>query len=115
MSIPSWAKVGAKVVCINDVWRGRGISKLIAGDVYTIVSVHRQFGTCKMPDGTRSSGHWVVELAEVHNPDDRFHEAKAPGHALARFRPVKTIEDDISEHFAQHLTVRGRAPMEMAS
>jgi hypothetical protein len=115
MSIPSWAKVGAKVVCINDAWVGRSAITIEVGGVYTIAALRMQYGRTFLPDGRLSSGHIVAELVEVKNPYDRFYPETAPGYALSRFRPVKTIEDDISEHFAQHLTVRGSAPVEMAS
>jgi len=78
---------------------------LVRGEVYTINGLDHAsagFGPYAGPI------HPVAILAELDNP-------WAIGFALARFRPVKTIEDDISEHFAQHLTVRAPLPVEMAS
>lgn len=104
MSIPSWAKVGAKVVCVDDTPRLNRVSVhngdfggLTRGQIYTI----RGYGS--------AGGYATLVLSEIDRgiPENGFNPA--------RFRPVKTIEDDISEHFAQHLTVRGRAPVEMAS
>ncbi|MGK3946049.1 hypothetical protein ABK046_47840, partial [Streptomyces caeruleatus] len=67
-------------------------------------------------------GVYTIDGASTDHPDSIFLAecVPVPGEvscswSVSRFRPVKTIEDDISEHFAQYLTVRGSAPVEMAS
>jgi len=82
--IPAWARVGAKVVCVrSDPPRSDPLRR---GAVYTIARVY--------VDDEIGSGPYVdlVEVARV-------------GWWLKRFRPLITIEDDISAHFAHLLNV----------
>ncbi len=110
-AIPSWVKVGAKVICVdarsgifvpaNASFRP-DLGGLRRGEIYTI----REVGIC--PNWNRQS----VWLEEIHRPEDVGGES---GFAIERFRPVKTIEDDISEHFAIFLSTPATQPVEMAS
>lgn len=94
-AIPSWARVGAKVVCIGEeqLWPD-GPS---VGEVCTIreVEILRGFAALRFeeyvsqPVYRRVFGR-VVEYA---------FEAKY-------FRPLITLETDIATHFRQHLDVR---------
>jgi hypothetical protein len=81
-ALPSWARVGAKVVCINADgfgcnWWG---AYPVKGNQYTI------------------SGY---------GPDfDTFMLAEIGGNAewsCYRFRPLVTLEEDIANHFQVHL------------
>lgn len=106
-AIPSWARKGARVTCIDDRWPGVGSSGLVKGHVYTIDAVHTMNGTGRLPDGTLSVGYALVELREASNPDDRRFPELERGFALVRFRPIvtRTIEQD-AEIFAPLLDVR---------
>lgn len=86
-SLPSWARVGAKVVYVDDspgdVYDGT--EPLLVGQVYILSAVSDEFSSpaCRVVgDGLRS-----FEFMR-----------------LDRFRPLVTIEDDIATHFSQHLT-----------
>lgn len=86
MSIPSWAKVGAKVVCVD----GEDTSgALLSGVVYTVDGI----------SGDRYGVFLHIEAARLNDATD--------GNAwlVSRFRPVseRTAKDDISEHFAVYL------------
>ncbi len=96
MSIPAWARVGAKVVCVDNHdaidARGNPIQPLIVGEVYRIerlyVERHRfrgevVVGPCVSLAGVQSAKH---------------------GWSLSRFRPLITQSDDISAHFQHHLS-----------
>jgi hypothetical protein len=109
MSIPAWAVKGAKVVCVDAFEASgwiNGSDPLVSGRVYTveraIISPRTGEAMLLLAEAKRSK--MFIEYAGFE-----------AGYYASRFRPVKTIEDDISEHFAQHLTVRGSAPVEMAS
>lgn len=87
--LPSWARVGAKVVYIDDS-PGRlvaGAEVLRVGSVYVLRSVTDEF---------------AEPACQVHG-DRLCHDEFL---ALARFRPLITQEDDIAAHFRQHLDVR---------
>jgi hypothetical protein len=91
MSIPSWAYVGAKIVCVGDLWtcspNDADLPDPIVGEVYEIAHVEdRCFGTD--PDV------WLCGF------EDDF------AYGLSNFRPLVTIEDDIATHFSQHLNSR---------
>jgi len=89
--IPSWARVGAKVVCIQEGWDERTAAPGVEfpdrvpmpGEVLTINWVGCAYGKA------------FVSFLELL-PDTL-------GWDCAGFRPVKTIEDDISEHFAIYI------------
>lgn len=87
MSIPSWAKVGAKVVCVDDSYDCTGAGKeplITAGTVYTVESISDPY----------------IRLLEVEGAFSRY-----GGYRWRRFRPLVTRsqEQDIAEHFARHL------------
>lgn len=87
--LPSWARVGAKVVYIDDS-PGRlvaGVEVLRVGSVYVLRSVTDEF---------------AEPACRVHGDGLRSYEFMA----LSRFRPLITLEDDIATHFRQHLDVR---------
>jgi hypothetical protein len=88
MSIPSWARVGAEVVCIKrEPWNLlAGVEKDQHGPCFGDVCVIQGFagGAGRLPLCLFLGGY-------------------SDAYSIACFRPVKTIEDDISEHFAQHL------------
>lgn len=94
-AIPSWARVGAKVVCVDaaDTQSG-GVPEIAEGVVYQI----------------RWAGHYSdwyngeysgVRLVGI----DRFDTAVLSDVAfkLFRFRPLITQQDDITTHFEQFL------------
>jgi hypothetical protein len=99
--IPSWARVGAKVVCVDGDF-SRFPSKLlgcapnrpVAGITYTVRRVR------EYPKGV------FILLEEIRNPWSdygRWHGEAQFG--LGRFRPLVALEDDISTHFRQLLDV----------
>lgn len=103
-AIPSWARVGAKVVCVNDA-SGQfqsaeiahlGLDGLRCGEIYTIraVGYSKHWGT---------PGIW---LEEIVRPIKSSRALEEEAFHILRFRPVKTIEDDIATHFAALLDVR---------
>lgn len=90
--IPSWARVGAKVVCIEG-----GDPECAAHTMFgldwpktsEVVTVVRAFiNPWNVP---------VLHLKEYPSPDERY------GWDIARFRPLITQSDDISAHFAHLL------------
>jgi len=97
-AIPSWARVGAKVVCIDDEkatgrfipasYRGSWDGDLVKGSIYTISAYGKHSA---FPDML------CVHVSEAPR--------KAP-FALRRFRPLVTLEDDITTYFADLLDVR---------
>ena len=87
--IPSWAVKGARVVCVSDYWDSHldamDLPNPVRGEIYVIDSVDKD------ENATGGIGVYLVGF-----PEDAFY-------SLENFRPVKTIEDDISEHFAVYL------------
>jgi hypothetical protein len=86
MSIPAWARVGAKVVCV-DAHAG-----ILLNEVYTLRS-------CRIVDGWWGT-EALVTLIEVVNPIDEDGE-----YFLSRFRPLITQKDDLDTHFRALLRV----------
>lgn len=85
-TIPSWAVKGAKVVCVDDSpgrFHGPGI---VRGVVYTISDVY--FGEMALETCVT-----LVEFGSEH------------GFRLRRFRPTRTIEQDVSR-FRKHLRTK---------
>lgn len=84
-SVPSWARVGAKVVCIA------GNETLIERQTYTITHVY---------DGRDMIGQWGVKVAEAKSMWG-WHGYFAGD----RFRPLitKSQSEDVAEHFRHHL------------
>lgn len=98
--IPSWARVGAKVVCIN---RGRLHPTLIAvnekppmREPLTVAGVISPAKMCPVA--------LVIDGWPNIDTDGRY-EGQEIGWDIRRFRPLVTRsqEQDISEHFAGHL------------
>ena len=89
MDLPSWARVGAKVVCIDAGPPRNGMPikhNLVAGQTYVISDL------CTAPFWS-SPGVRVAGLRWPHN-----------GWAdLSRFRPLVDQQTDIATHFAHHL------------
>lgn len=96
MTIPSWAKPGAKVVCVDDIpdkgWHP-DLGGLSVGSVYTIREIARH-----------SSGALGVRLVEIVRrlaPADPWEQP----FAFRRFRPLvstKTEAEDVAL-FRHHL------------
>jgi len=91
MSIPSWVRVGAKVVCVNDdpnLMRVNavhpGLDGLSKNSIYTIS------GTYIDP--------WVrclmVRLVEITRRFEPMADGEA-GFIVSRFRPVQTLRQDV--------------------
>lgn len=101
-AIPSWARFGAKVVCVHSS-RPRPGSQYdarstfpVVGEVYTIRHV---------AETAAGAGVWLDEIVNpIGNPAKGWNGET--GFVLLAFRPVKTIEDDLEAFFRQHLDVR---------
>ena len=86
--IPSWARVGAKVVCV-DAGPGdvrTGTQRLVAGEIYTLSEVTDEF---RVP---------ACKIAEHGYGRDEYCR-------LDRFRPLITQQDDLANHFKALLDV----------
>lgn len=103
--IPSWARKGVKVVCVNGQFISpwlRGI--LVEGQQYTIAGTGISSGA--MGVGGDTSPHATFELEELEHPDDYPGMPHAPGFDARRFRPLvapKTEAED-AEFFRHWLT-----------
>lgn len=93
MSIPSWAIRGAKIVRVEPVYAARHAASVVpvVGQTYTIREVFLAKG-----------GRPAVRLVEITCSwsDARNYER---GWVLSHFRPLVSLQDDISAHFEQHL------------
>ena len=90
-AIPSWARVGAKVVCIRDDWftdPEPGFTHPDKGDILTIIEIDADGW------GGRRVGLIFAEKAQLDV------------YAVEFFRPLVTLEDDITTYFAELLDVR---------
>lgn len=89
MSIPAWARKGAKVVCVPYMGADRlkfdGSADLAKGEIVTL----RVVKVC-------SDGFVAVGLVEAPGPIIRGIEAL---YRLRNFRPLISQADDISTHF----------------
>jgi len=97
--IPSWARVGAKVVCIGD---GGGPARWTdfdgptKGHVYTISRVLLNLDVMAV----------YVHLVEIaRGPTARLWWGDDVGYDINRFRPLITQQDDIEAHFKALLDV----------
>ena len=94
MDLPSWARVGAKVVCVDDVdhRETRYLHKdwVSAGQTYIIREVYFDGG---LP------GFLLVGVKGHINPVCGLEQ----GYAISRFRPLVDQQTDIATHFAHHL------------
>lgn len=97
MSLPSWARVGAKVVCVDAV----GAPELVERQTYTIEAID------DVPLRLGGLGVWLVEVSIMQNAVGSYY-----GFRLSRFRPLVTIEDDITTYFAELLTAPVRVTEE---
>lgn len=85
-AIPSWAKIGAKVVCVDDrPGTKNGAAGLVKGAEYRLSSVY-----------VSAEGNAACRVTAF--PDGKLR--------LSRFRPLVSQADDISTHFAHHLDTR---------
>lgn len=94
-SIPSWARVGAKVVCVDDT-AILGSLPLSVGSIYTIV------GVTVPPKNKHRVGRLL--LADVTNPltgDGAF--------GITRFRPLITKSQEQDVAIFRHLLDTTRA------
>jgi len=81
--IPGWARVGAKVVCVDD----GDAPALTADAIYTITGI---------AFGWQGVGFLVLAELPEHLRDGWF---------FSRFRPLITQQDDIETHFKALLDV----------
>lgn len=102
--IPSWARVGAKVVCVDNAFHGGLLPVLQVGAVYEIFRVVPLSGLHRGPYARDRVG---CALVGIHNPymrDGSF--------ALSRFRPLvtRTQEQDVAlfTHLLQGKPVEDR-------
>jgi hypothetical protein len=104
MNIPSWAFSGAKVVYVNNgpmFENPVGNDTLDLGEIYTIEWVE-YIEDVVWADGTTSSNIFVKLLGVRDVLPPGKHRVEQT-YYLARFRPVKTIETDMEEHFQKFL------------
>lgn len=87
--IPSWARVVAKVVCVDAAPRDPGVALLIAGAVYTIRATEWCADWPYTPPG------YGVHLLEVRRPV-WLRTGRAMPYDIARFRPLVTEADDVA-------------------
>lgn len=95
MDIPSWCRVGAKVVCVDSSRLGGFGDETypVEGDIYTIRDV-----TC----GPRGAA--CVRLEEVVNVPRSYRTGYLEARfRLSRFRPLVSQQDDIEAHFSRFL------------
>jgi hypothetical protein len=96
---PSWARVGAKVVCVNAQWIGR--SPLIEGAIYTIIGFHNNRAVKGVEwVGLFAPDEHALVLAEAANP-----ATDVRGFNRNRFRPLISLEHDMAVHFSALLDV----------
>lgn len=84
--IPSWAKRGAKVICVDDAWDDTFCAfPLLKGGIYTVDTLFVNEATRGKFAGVSSP---TITLIEAENPD-----SSTGGFKLARFRPVHTATE----------------------
>jgi len=94
-AIPSWARIGAKVVCIrggtqnSTAYTKFGVAYPTTNEVVTITKAF-----------VNPWGRAVLDLVEYPSPQEGW------GWQLERFRPLASQADDISTHFAHLLDTR---------
>jgi len=102
-AIPSWAHVGAKMVCVCSDWTEA------ERQLYSNVAFPAENGvyTIREVTATYTPGEIGVRLVEISNPVILWADGVGePAFAVERFRPLITIEDDIATHFSALLNVR---------
>jgi hypothetical protein len=100
--VPSWARKGAKVVCIGG-WEHRGGygDEVLpeVGETYTIRTVEFSL-----------DGDVCLRLEEIVNARRSYSTGLDECQFyVGRFRPLVTLEDDVKTHFAQYLKTDHRA------
>lgn len=99
MSLPIWARVGAKVVCVTKMAKLlKGEAQLVVGDIYTIRTVEW------------AEGDYGFTLVEVVNP--ALWNGTECLYSWYKFRPLVTIEDDLEAHFTNLLRVPTNQPVD---
>lgn len=91
MSIPSWARVGAKVVCIND--------KLPENSPFPMRSECPPRGGIYLVDGTSHSPYSDVEtllISGYPNIDLENGDTRDIGWRVTRFRPLHSLRKDVA-------------------
>lgn len=83
----TWAKVGMKVVCVDELFIGQSIQPLVKGTVYEITGFTAKASYGRYRDDTH------VSLKGVCNPF-----AIGRGFGIGRFRPLvtKTQSEDVA-------------------
>jgi hypothetical protein len=107
MTIPSWCRKGAKVVCIKrDAW------KPVNGAPKPCGETDPTYGQALTIREVEVSGAYVIlRFAEIVNPPLRFaggHRREC-GYLVGNFRPVVSQKDDLATHFEQYLKTDHRA------
>lgn len=100
--IPSWVRVGQKVVCVDAAPRKYLAVGLTEGAIYTIR------GTNVAPNGVPG-----VLLVEVQS-SIVWRDGRESSYHVDRFRPLVTIEDDLKAHFSALLHVPASKETERA-
>jgi len=98
-AVPSWARVGAKVVCVQSVIYQEAYSPLVRGAVYTVAAIIEPIEAARWDGNVDASPAFV--LAEVDNP-----YSYTNAYDIRRFRPLVSQEDDIATHFQQLLDIK---------
>lgn len=96
--IPSWAVRGTKVVCVLPVPAVNlpvGVVAPEVGNVYTIREIITEDGEA-----------YLLLVGIVNAVQDFADGTREPAFHVEGFRPLVTIEDDISTHFSALLDVR---------
>ena len=101
MDLPSWVFRGAKVVCVDNSVSSKSNSFKdptewpVVGQIYTIKDIFVQ------------DVSWAIDLEEICRTEFAMTYWSArglrAGYGLYRFRPVKTVETDMEEHFQKFL------------
>jgi hypothetical protein len=95
--VPSWAVNGASVVYLGALNPGLHHKRLVAGGVYVVR------GVMQNPE-TGTFGLYLEGVQNMLHPRLKIEL----GYSVKRFRPVRTLETDISEHFSHLLTIDQR-------
>lgn len=106
-SLPSWARIGAKVVCVRAIEDMRGVAGLVVtpeiGGLYIIRAV--RFG--------QYDAEPCVQLVEIVNARVRVTDDAQgviwngePWFGLRLFRPATSADHRLKAHFHELLTIR---------
>lgn len=94
MTVPSWARVGAKVICVNveilphqkaSTYRRSSLDQLKVGATYTISGIGHA--------STGRPGLWLAEASCTW----KWKDGREAGFDMTRFRPIvtRTQEQDV--------------------